>query len=500
MLKEKIIERFSRKPLLYLLLIGLSFRFLASIFSKGFLTLDDHFNFVVDADTIASGNQLPTDYKDSPLYPSFGALIMYTSRALGINSPDYEMFTIRFVQGLLSLFVIYFVYKILELKTDKTTAFLGGFLTSTLFIIPITAVHQFEEVICQVPLLASIWILIKREKLQVLNPFIILLSGLLMGVSLILRFPMISFIGIFTIGLIFSQQTRRFIIPFLFGIIFVALTQAVINTFINGEFGYSFKRNYGWILDNPCDLFHTSGYPEGPMWRYLFTLLGIFIPPFSFLFLFAAIKGSKIFSIIGASTLAFLIAHSIIANKQERFLLPIIPILIILGAAGFISIKNYVLRKRLQTLYGMFWIYFWILNSILLIATIFHYGKKDRVEPFVFIQKQHNATGILIAQYNYQFLIPDYYLGKPLPPMFIFNDKNNFSNDIENLNKSQIDINYLVLYSDSVETDRSLFEHALRKKFKLLKTFSPSLGDWIANFFNPKYNRIKTARLFIKEI
>jgi len=464
------------------------------------LTLDDHFNFVVDADTIASGNPLPKDYKDSPLYPSFGALIMCIGRAMGNNSPDFEMFTIRLVQGLLSLFVIYFVYKILDFTTDKTTALLGGFLASTLFVIPITAVHQFEEAVCQVPLLASIWILTKREKVEVVNHFMILLSGLLMGLSLILRFPMISFIGIFIIGLVFSQQTRRFIIPFLFGILFVALTQAVINIFINGEFGYSFKRNYGWILDNPSDLFHTSGYPEGPMWRYFFTLLGIFIPPFSLLFLFAALRGSKIFPIMGASTLAFLIAHSIIANKQERFLLPIIPILIILSAAGFASIKNWFLRKRLQKLYSMCWIYFWILNSFLLIATIFHYGKKDRVEPFVFIQKQHNATGVLIAQYNYQFLVPDYYLGKPIPPMFIFEDKNNFNSDIDNLNKSRVDINYLVLYSDSAETDKTLFEHALRKKFKLLRTFSPSLGDWIANFFNPKYNRIKTARVFIKEM
>lgn len=478
------------------MLLGLLIRLVAAIFSKGFLTLDDHFNFVVDADMIANGDPLPTDYKDSPLYPSFGALIMIICRALGDTSPDFEMLSIRITQGLLSIFVIYFVYKILEIKINKSAAMLGGLITTTLFVVPIMAVHQFEEALCQVPLLASIWILLKQEKQNLFNPISIIFAGVLMGIAMILRFPMISFVGIFTIGLLFQKSQRRYFNAFLIGILLVASAQAVLNIFINGEFGYSFYRNYSWIFKNPDDLFHTSGYPAGPPWRYILTLLAIFIPPLSILFLYSTFRGSKIFSLIGISTFSFFIAHSIIANKQERFLLPIIPVIIILGVAGLSHLKSWFISKGWYKAYRACWIYFWILNSLLLILTLFHYGKKDRVEPFVYIQEQHNASGIVIAQYSYQFLVPDYYLGKPLPPIYLFLDENKFQDEIQRLNDIKAPINYVILYSDSVETDKDRFEQVLRKRLELIKEVSPSLGDWIAHFFNPKYNRIKTALVF----
>jgi hypothetical protein len=468
----------------------------AALFSKGFLTLDDHFNFVVDADMIADGYRLPSDYKDSPLYPFFGATIMVIGRMLGNLSPDIEILSIRIIQGLLSLFVIYFVYKILESKVGKSSAILGGLITTTLFIMPIMAVHQFEESLCQIPLLASIWILVDQENKDRNNPAIIISSGILMGISLIMRFPMISFIGVFVLGLSFKKSTRQYFTAFLIGVLFVMATQAVTNIFINGEFGYSFYRNYGWIYKNPNDIFHTSGYPAGPPWRYLLTLLAIFIPPFSILFLLSTFRSGKQFLLIGISTLSFFIAHSVIANKQERFLLPIIPLLIILSVAGLPKLKERFSKKGLFKLYRGCWIYFWIFNSILLALTLFHYGKKDRIEPFAFIQEQHNATGVAIVQYNYEFLVPIYYLGKPTPPTYWFLEKKNFDEEAIQIADVKSSINYVVLYSDSVEFDKSIFEHALGKQLKLEKEISPSVGDWIAHFFNPKYNRIKTARIF----
>ena len=495
-MKENLIDRFNRNPLPFLLLFGLLIRLIAAFFSKGFLTLDDHFNFVVDADMISRGFPLPHDYKDSPLYPYFGAIIMTIGRTLGNSSPDIEILTIRLVQGILSLFVIYFVYKILESKTDKNLASIGGLMATTLFIIPIMAVHQFEEALCQIPLLAAIWILQKKEKRNLFNPISIIIAGMLMGIGMILRFPMISFVGIFTIGLLFQKSTRQYFFAFLIGILLVASAQATINIFINEEFGYSFYRNFSWIFKNPDDLFHTSGYPAGPPWRYLLTLIAIFIPPFSILFLYSTLRGSKIFSLIGISTLSFFIAHSIIANKQERFLLPIIPLLIILGVAGLPDIKKWFVKKQLIKVYRGIWIYFWILNSIMLALTLFHYGKKDRIEPFVYIQSQHNATGIIIVQYDYEFLVPSYYLGNTTLPLFWFLDRKNFNEEFQEVTNSKTVINYIVFYGESIEQYIFPFEQALGKRLKLEKEISPSLGDWIAHYFNPKYNRIKTASVF----
>ena len=159
----KISDMVKDKPLLSVLLLGLIVRLLAAIFSKGFLTLDDHHNFVIDADMIASGIPLQPDYKDSAFFPGIGALVMIVGRALGNTSPDIEMLTLRIFQGIFSLLAVFFVFRILEKTVYKSAATIGGILTAVLFIIPITAVHQFEEAFCQIPLLASIWLITKMS-------------------------------------------------------------------------------------------------------------------------------------------------------------------------------------------------------------------------------------------------------------------------------------------------------------------------------------------------
>ena len=89
---------FREHPLRTLILFGFTVRIIAAIFSKGFLTLDDHFNLVVDADTIANGIKLPLDYKDSVLYPWSVSIIMSAMRFFGNTSPDIEMLVVRLLQ------------------------------------------------------------------------------------------------------------------------------------------------------------------------------------------------------------------------------------------------------------------------------------------------------------------------------------------------------------------------------------------------------------------
>jgi len=202
---------------------------------------------------------------------------------------------------------------------------------------------------------------------------------------------------------------------------------------------------------------------------------------------------------MGISTLSFFIAHSLIANKQERFLLPIIPIIIILAVAGLPRIKSWSQKISFQKTYRGMWIYFWILNSILLALTIFHYGKKDRVEPLVFVSDQKNVSGIIIVQYNYSFLVPDYYFGKPTPPYFIFEDKNKFNDNCIEVIKSNIPINYYIVYSDSVEVEKRRLENTFHKTLTLENVITPSLGDWLAHLVNPRYNKSNTASIFMSK-
>src|SRR5439155_983113 len=208
--------------------------------------------------------------------------------------------------------------RILERTATPRTALLGGLLVATFFALPITAVHQFEEAVCQVPLLASCWWLLRARDDPRGGTFA-LLAGTALGVALIVRFPLISF-----------------------------------------------------------------------------------------LFLTAAARGGKDLALLGVPTLVFLVAHSAIANRQERFLLPVLPVIILLAALGFGPVAAWLAARSWSRVYGWLWKYYWAVNTVLLVGTLFVYGKKDRVAPLVFVQARHDATGVVVVQYAYLFPVPVY--------------------------------------------------------------------------------------------
>ena len=69
---------FQERPLLAILLLAAVLRITAAIFSRGFLTIDDHHVLIDTADGLATGIRLPSDYKRSILYPGSVALITAT--------------------------------------------------------------------------------------------------------------------------------------------------------------------------------------------------------------------------------------------------------------------------------------------------------------------------------------------------------------------------------------------------------------------------------------
>ncbi len=96
-------------------------------------------------------------YARSALFPAVLAAIMTVTRGVGIHDPGFEMLIVRLIQAAYSLLVVYFVYRLLERALGRESAMLGGLLAAVFFAMPVTAVHQLEESVCQVPLLAACW-------------------------------------------------------------------------------------------------------------------------------------------------------------------------------------------------------------------------------------------------------------------------------------------------------------------------------------------------------
>ena len=439
------------------------------------------------ADQIASGTGLATTYARSVLLPGVIGAIMALGRNIGIHDPGHEMLLVRLMQAAYSLLAVYFVYRIVERSLDKDSALLGGLLAAAFFAMPVTAVHQLEESVCQVPLLAACWWWQRTEDGHQPSAVWGALAGAALGTALILRFPLIAFAAAFVVLALFRPAARNAKLAFLGGLACVIVLQGFSNAVVNDQWGYSFIHRLGAMLHPQRMAVESDGFPSAPPWHYILTLLAAFIPPASILLLAAAVKGggARQLSLLGIPTLAFFVSHSVIANKQERFLLPILPILFILIVAGL----PWLAARIASRVYRGMWWYFWIVNAALLIVLTFSFTKQDRVAPLLYVYRRHDATGVLVAQYNQTFRVPDYYLGRPKPALLVLQQR-------DEVRVTGLAINYVVLYSDSLAADRAFLEGALHQRLTLLTVITPSLADRLAQAINPRHNKARNAAVY----
>src|SRR5665213_2348981 len=122
-MKESIKQLWDKKPLVLIIFIGLFFRTLAVIFSKGYGMFDDHFLVIEPSQSWVDGydynNWLPSSGAQSPdghslFYSGVHFLIFKGLTSIGFTDPQGKMYVIRAIHALWSLLVITFGYKITE--------------------------------------------------------------------------------------------------------------------------------------------------------------------------------------------------------------------------------------------------------------------------------------------------------------------------------------------------------------------------------------------------
>src|SRR5207302_390644 len=240
------------------------------------------------------------------------------------------------------------------------------------------------------------------------------LSGMALGVALVLRFPLIPFVAPFALMVVCRPRLGWRRAHFVLSLAAVLTLQGFSNHLINHEWWYSCRSYYG-------PLFHWP------------------------------------------------------------------------AALGFQVVETWFARRAWRSAYRALWTYYWAVNSVLVVAAAFVYGKKDRVAPLVFVQARHDATGVVVAEYTHGFPVPGYYLGQPRPQVFVFEDRTRVVQDAQAVRAANPPANYLILYSDSVEVDEARLERALGARLRRDAVIGPSLGDELAHVINPRRNHATRA-------
>jgi 4-amino-4-deoxy-L-arabinose transferase-like glycosyltransferase len=491
-LQNTVKHYWENKPLQFIVVIALTVRLIAVIFSKGYGMHDDHFLVIEVSQSWVEGGdvmhwfsktQEDNDSGRSFIYPGMHYYLFKTLETVGIFDPQIKMYIVRFIHALFSLLTVIYGYKIVEKLSGTTTAKQVGLILALLWLMPSMSVRNLiEMVVIPMLMVASWWILIADENKY--KWWLLFAAGIVIGIAFPIRYQTLFFSGGIFIVLVLRKK-------FLESIVY-SMGMLVSITFISGFlewvlWGYPFGKVIYYVKDN---LANSQNYSTLAWYTYILQVLIIFTPPVSFFIFFGQFKVYKKYLLLFIPTFIFFAFHSYFPNKQERFIFTILPFILMTGLAGWneiLATSTYWQNKK-KFIRGS-WIFFWSLNTIVLCLFIFSYSKKARVEAAYYFHDKNDLKGIVVertATYK-DIMLPRFYMNHKWVDVINFSDDKTLEmikKEIEIIPKEKSP-NYVLFLDETRIEERVEKMKTLYPNLELVYTASPSLLDWILYKMNP---------------
>jgi hypothetical protein len=472
-------------PLRAILLIAVLPRLAAALFSKGYGMHDDHFGpieqpfIIMQYLTYWTGRTIPHGH--SIVYPSLHYLLFNALEFVGIRDPQAKMYVVRFLHAAYSLLIVYYGYKIAKALSDRTTARKAGLVLALFWPLPFLGVRNLIEVICIPPLMAGMYYaLTSRSNLR--NAFI---AGLWLGLAFVFRYQTLLITG--TVGLVFLfrkefRHTSWCAIGFLLSVFVV---QGSADIF---AWGYPFASFIEYVRYNMA---HGEDYTTGPWYNYILLVFGTLLPPLSALLIYGFFKYWRKAAIIVFPVLVFFVLHSYFPNKQERFILPVVPLILVLGVVGLEeSIRKSAYWLRHARMLKSFWVAFWVLNLILLVPFSLYYGKRSRVEAMYELYGKPLEGVVLVGGKVGTSQPPLFYTGKYPVNYYEVNSDDQLVSLKSELGESKVRITHVVFFGTEQLDDRiGNIGRELGLTLRLERRTDPSFLDVVFYRLNPKHNK-----------
>jgi len=465
-----------------LLFAALFIRLIAAIFSQGYGMHDDHFLVVEASSSWVDGydynNWLPWSpgFRGKPeghsfTYVGLNYVFFYCCKFFGFSDPKTLMLLNRLFHALLSLLVVYFGVKITEKISNRKNAITVGWLLALLSVMPFLSVRNLVELAAIPFLIWGVWLLVKNDlKINFLY------AGLLIGLAVSFRYQ----IAVFAIGIgayyFFKWQFKQFALYTLGLMVMFGLTQGVVDYAI---WGYPFAEFISYSLYNMDQ--GVQYLPNSNYFMYFWVLMGVLLVPLGVLVCIGFFRSAKKQFLLFLPTIIFILFHTFYPNRQERFILTILPFFIILGVIGYQSLMEKAFWKKL---WNISYVIFWVLNIPLVIALSFHYSKKSRVEAmYAIYDNGFDNERILLegSRGTTPSMLPKFYGNSWYCS---FTERIDTTQSLTVLEGNKYD--YIFFFGEEDIKGRLKEYKTLYPKLKLVKKCNPSLIDNIARTLNPR--------------
>jgi hypothetical protein len=462
-----------------ILIFGLVFRLLAAVFSEGYGMHDDHFL------TIEASASWANDYDyngwlpwsetstgkpegHSFTYVGLNYCFFAICKLVGFIDPKGLMIVNRIFHALLSVLVIYFGIKITHKISNRKNAVVVGWLLSLLWIMPFMSVRNLVEMVSIPFLMWGTWFLLKDDRISNKSLFV---AGLMCGVAISFRYQ----IGIFSIGIatyyLLKKQWRNIIFFSLGNIVLFTLTQGVVDFVI---WGFPFAEFWSYVTYNMNQ--GTQYLPNTNYFMYFYVLFGVLLFPFGILIGIGFFRSYKSSMLLFIPTLFFLLFHTFYPNRQERFILSILPFFVILGVIGFEKLKE---RNFWKGFWNVSFRIFWVLNLVLVCFFTFMSSKYSRINAMYSLYHEHNQQPKILMEGSGDAsvsLMPKFYANK-WHASFI--EKTTLDSIPDNLD--------YIFFAGKGNLHKRIKHYQLKyKRLHLHKICEPSLTDKIVHDLNPR--------------
>lgn len=504
-----------------IMLVAFLIRMLAAFFSKGFAFHDDHFDVITIAQNwlygLPSWLHEPLPPRHSMLYAGVHYVLFYLMESAGITSPDTKMTVIRVLHGLYSLLIVYYGYKITKRLSNQVNARIVGLMLALMWFMPFMSVRNLVEMVSIPPYLAAFYYMLKADRRN--RSWHFLWAGALFALAFVLRYHTVLFLGGAGLVLLYYRQWKE--------ILWLSAGFLLMSTLVQGTidlifFDYPFHSVVTYFLYNTDNAYN---YSTGPVYRFALTILGFMVPPISVYLLLGYSRTARLAPTLFWAGLVFFVAHSLFPNKQERFILPLFPLIMILGVIGW---QDFVRTARFwqnhKKLLAASWSFFWIINIVVAVAMAFTYTKKSRIAPLVYLSEKVDMDAVLLEFGNHSMKQPplfylnrmaaefheyhfnrkrdwdEYKTGKPLPQDFVMTYSLNYEKSLDSL-RTELSLypyqpDYVVVVGQKDMEERMARINSLYPSLQQETTITPSLYDRILHSLNPRIHKDEHVRIY----
>lgn len=427
---EPIIKYSKEKPLQFVMILAVITRLTSAIFSQGYGMHDDHFLVIEAPFSWTEGKDyaswLPWNQEGIPvcsghslLYPGINYFLIAGLKSLQIDNPKSMMLIIRFLLGLFSLLTVFFGYKIAEKLSGTKAAYTVGMMLAILWFMPFISVRNLVEVISTPFYILCFWLILNVDNTKK-GFWILFLAGLIGGIGISIRFQSAIIIAGIGLAMLINKKVLSTLVFGLGALVSFIVIQGGIDLYVWGK---PFTEFFEYIRYN---IVSRDAYGTDNAWMYLELILGVLIPPVSVFLLIGFFKTWREQLVLFLPVFLFIVFHTVFSNRQERFILPVLPFLPILGIVGWQKIieNSQFWAKHKGFLKGSY-IFFWIVNIILLIPITISSSKKSRVDAMhFFADKNQKINSILVDDLGRKkgIMLPVFYTGKAVNTVTLAND------------------------------------------------------------------------------